>query len=169
MKMQYIDNILFELFTPVKKELKEREDNLITTAVEEEGAPFTGSTIIHYPGGYIEKNWPAFSNEWTTINMPEHLIAENNRIIKDKEKCKQLKKLVKCFLQRGFLKAETPGDLPALIPENMHIHFPPELEKEIYDSTQVLNRWAVSQFIAQEQKVIKIIRRQLLENVILRN
>jgi len=168
MDMQYMDGIISELFDPAEKALCIREDKMVAEAMEEEKIPFSGSTTIHYPGGYLERHWASLENAWETINLPGHFIAENNRIIDERKKLKELKKIVKGFLRRGFLKAETYGDLPALIPENMHNHFPRALEQVIYNSAQVLNHWAIAQFINAEQEAIKVIRRQLLENVILR-
>ena len=168
MEMKYMGGILDELFTPAEKDIQIREDNLVIEAMEHEKVPFVGNTTIHYPGGYLERYWATAANGWEVINMPGHLIAENNRIIKDRAILKDLKKVVKGFLRRGFLKAETVGDLPALIPENIHNHFPDNLQVAIYNSTPVLNRWAIEQFINQEQEAIRVIRRQLLENVILR-
>jgi len=166
--MEYMDGIISELFDSAEAALCTREDEMVITAMEHEKVPFIGSTVIHYPGGYLEKHWASMGNRWEVINLPGHLIAENNRIIKERADLEALKKMVKGFLRRGFLKAETAGDLPALIPENIHNHFPKALQREIYNSAQVLNHWAIAQFINKEKEAIHIISRQLLENVILR-
>jgi len=169
METEYMEGILSELFHSNETALNAREDTMVIEAMEFEKIPFVGSTVVHYPGGYLERHWASIANEWETINLPEHLIAENTQIIKERAVIKDLQKVVKSFLRRAFLKAETVGDLSVLIPENMHVHFSAQLERAIYNSAPVLNRWAITQFLDQEQEALAVIRRQLLENVILRD
>ncbi len=168
MEMGYMAGIISELFDPIEKALENRKTKLTFNIMEDLNITPQGTTTFYHPKGDFDIYWPTRHDTWTTVDIPGHFLAENNRIIDEKEKLEQMKKTIKGFLRRGFLKAETAGDLPALLPESIHTHFPAKLQKEIYNSAPVLNRWAIEQFINQEQTAIKIIRRQLFENVILR-
>jgi len=131
-------HILSELYKPNICALQKRETIIFKASIEENGEEYGGEMIVYYPGGYLERYGKDKVNGYTAVNMPNKYLAELHNIFREEKTIKANKKLVKGFLNRAFLRAETPGDIPILLPESLHTHFSANLNQTIYNSAPVL-------------------------------
>lgn len=159
--------IMYELFEPKKQDLLKREDKLFILSLEAKNIPYEGEMIVYYPGGYIKRYGEIINNKYHSCDMPTKYLAELYSIHKARDVLFENKRKVKGFLNRIFLHTEAPGDLPALVPKALHVHFSKELQESIYNSVQILHPKYIKMLLRKEDKALDIIKRQLLENIIL--